>query len=469
MVLMAEINHRANNIENQTEELEEFYRDLIVEDPNLSRKTVSSQADKKIESFRWYKYKEAFSSVLVEYLIYKYQMRNTILDPFAGIGTTLFASSLFGCNSIGIELLPIAQKIIETRILAHYGLDNQTIQELEHILETDEWENENGRVELKELRITQNAYPEANKVNLERFLMYINGKNVRIRSILELALISIVEEISYTRKDGQYLRWDYRANKKGGKKDKILFNKGVIPDFNNAITDKLSQILSDLKVNNETITKDTYVRGNIRLVNGSCLHELSKMEAETINGVITSPPYCNRYDYTRTYALELALLNIDEENLKDLRQNMLSSTVENREKDLLQINPDWDNILNFVGTLPLLQSILLYLEGLKENKMLNNNGIVTMIKGYFYEMSCVIQEIYRLLTHESYFIMVNDNVMYAGIVIPVDLILSRIAEEIGFTIENILVVPQKKGNSSQQMGVHGRVALRKCVYVWKKE
>jgi hypothetical protein len=46
--------------------------------------------------------------------------------------------------------------------------------------------------------------------------------------------------------------------------------------------------------------------------------------------------------------------------------------------------------------------------------------------------------------------------------------LSKIAEEIGFKVENILVVPQGKGNSSQQMGCHGRESLRKCIYVWRK-
>ncbi len=50
---------------------------------------------------------------------------------------------------------------------------------------------------------------------------------------------------------------------------------------------------------------------------------------------MTSPPYCNRYDYTRTYVLELALLGIDEQGLLRLRQEMLSCTVENRTKGLL--------------------------------------------------------------------------------------------------------------------------------------
>ncbi|MBL1210446.1 MAG: hypothetical protein FWJ34_12340 [Geminocystis sp. GBBB08] len=35
------------------------------------------------------------------------------------------------------------------------------------------------------------------------------------------------------------------------------------------------------------------------------------------------------------------------------------------------------------------------MEDKKNKEELNNNGIVRMIRGYFYEMSCVIQECYR--------------------------------------------------------------------------
>jgi hypothetical protein len=59
-------------------------------------------------------------------------------------------------------------------------------------------------------------------------------------------------------------------------------------------------------------------------------------------------------------------------------------------------------------------------------------------------------------------------VRYAGASISVDLILSDIAEKLGFRVPLITVLQQGKGNSSQQMGEHGRDALRKCIYVWEK-
>ena len=65
-------------------------------------------------------------------------------------------------------------------------------------------------------------------------------------------------------------------------------------------------------------------------------------------------------------------------------------------------------------------------------------------------------------------VMVNDNVRYQGANVPVDLILSDIASQLGFDVERIWVLPRGKGNSSQQMGKHGRAELRKCVYVWRR-
>ena len=147
---------------------------------------------------------------------------------------------------------------------------------------------------------------------------------------------------------------------------------------------------------------------------------------------------------------------------------MLSCTVENRPKDLLKTNPSWQKAVDVTDKQELLQAILEYLECQRREQKLNNPGISRMVKGYFYEMACVIFECRRVLRPNGLMFMVNDNVRYAGASISVDLIFSSIAEGLGFAVDGILVVPQGKGNSSQQMGQYGRDALRKCVYVWRK-
>ncbi len=210
------------------------------------------------------------------------------------------------------------------------------------------------------------------------------------------------------------------------------------------------------------------VAGKLVLRNGSSLKILPHLPADHHDVVLTSPPYCNRYDYTRTYALELALLGVDESGLRQLRQDMLSCTVENRAKDLLKLNPQWRAAIAAADEQELLQAILNYLNAQKAAGALNNDGIPRMVRGYFYEMACVIAECARVLKPGAPLVMVNDNVRYAGASISVDIILSALAEQLGFRVENILVLPNGKGNSSQQMGEHGREVLRKCVYVWRK-
>ena len=143
--------------------------------------------------------------------------------------------------------------------------------------------------------------------------------------------------------------------------------------------------------------QDDVPAGSVNLLNGSCLDVLSKLESGVYSGIITSPPYCNRYDYTRTYALEHALLGVGEIELAKLRQAMVSCTVENRAKKLLALNRGWQTAVDICDGMPLLQQILSYLDYKKAKKELNNNGIARMVRGYFYEMACVIQECYRVL------------------------------------------------------------------------
>lgn len=434
----------------------------------LTRKIVSFQANKTRSAYRWYKYKEAFSASLVEYLLRQYGITyGKILDPFAGSGTTLFAASAAGIDADGIELLPIGQQIISSRLCLETEFTDDDFAALIRWSTTRSWETSELRQLLPELRITKGAYPEITKDAIERYMGALQRENERVQTVLRFALLCVLESISYTRKDGQYLRWDYRSGRQQGTKP---FDKGQILSFNQAICDKIEEIVHDLYTGTkqqELFPTETK-HGSVRLFCDSSLELMPKLSSAIYDAVITSPPYCNRYDYTRTYALELALLGIEQQKIVNLRQQMLSCTVENRTKDLLLINPQWVEAIAVTDGQELLQAIWRYLEEQKAQGKLNNNGIPRMVRGYFYEMACIIAECYRVMKPQALLFMVNDNVRYAGASISVDMILSNIAEKLGFKVENILVLPNDKGNSSQQMGEHGRDSLRKCVYVWRK-
>lgn len=455
-------------IEQLDKELRHHFQQQFLVQQSLSRPLVSFQANKTRPVYRWYKFKEAFSASLVEHLLHKYRIHHgKILDPFAGSGTTLFAASELELDSDGIELLPIGQQIIATKKLLDSEFTPPDLDRLRQWSSSQIWQHSERRVSLPELRITRGAYPERTKEAIEKYLAASQQENDRVQAVLRFALLCVLESVSYTRKDGQYLRWDFRSGRKQGKKQ---FDKGEIPDFERAISEKIDEIPDDLK---PVQTQSSFLPaagrpGSIRLFNGSCLEVMPTLADNTYDAIMTSPPYCNRYDYTRTYALELALLGVDENELIRLRQAMLSCTVENRAKDLLKINPRWTAALGVADGQDLLQVILRYLDEQKARGLLNNNGIPRMVRGYFYEMACVIAECARVLKPDAPLFMVNDNVRYAGASISVDMILSAFAEKLGLRVENILILPNGKGNSSQQMGEHGRAELRKCIYIWRK-
>lgn len=455
-------------IETLNRESERRWKDKLILETTLSRSLVSFQANKARAVYRWFKYKEAFSAELVEYILNRYRLsKGTLLDPFAGSGTALFVAGSFGMRAEGIELLPIGQTVITTKQLIDWEIQPKDIERLAYWLQERPWKNHAVAKPINELRITRGAYPQETVDSIGKFLDASEQESLHVKAVLLFALLCILESISFTRKDGQYLRWDYRSGRRLGKK---IFDKGEILPFDKAITEKLQEIVTDLHAAEtpEDLFRAVRTRTEILLHTGSCLNILPRLEANFYDCLITSPPYCNRYDYTRTYALELALLGVTEESLVTLRQEMLSCTVENRAKDLLALNPNWKPAIEAADKHELLQAILEYLESQKELDLLNNNGIPRMVRGYFYEMACVIAECARVLKPDVPLIMVNDNVRYAGASVSVDIILSELAERLGFVVEQILVLPNGKGNSSQQMGLHGREALRKCVYIWRR-
>lgn len=446
---------------------------------NLNRKVVSFQANKDEPIYRWFKFKEGFSAQLVKYFLSEYSTKpGLVLDPFAGVGTTLFAGQELGWKSSGIELLPVGVFVMQTRDAIH-NIDRNKLKKIIETLWTELSKIKIFDKHINHIPITMEAFPDNTEEFLNKYLTYCSSmKDKNIQTILRFAAFAVLEEVSYTRKDGQYLRWDYRSKRELSGKP---FDKGKIQTFKEAVMYKLNQIINDLSVSKsnsmfEISESNIRERLPINIIQGSCLEELPKLQDGFFDFIITSPPYCNRYDYTRTYALELVYLGFDSEQVRKLRQEMLSCTVENKEKiDILNQfytsfgNPEiFDKVFDVYNNSTAMTEVNSILEELNKLGKLNNNNIPRMVKNYFLEMCFVIYEMARITKSRGFCVMVNDNVRYGGEEIPVDLILSEFAENFDFNINKIFVLPKGKGNSSQQMGNYGRTEIRKCVYLWQK-
>ncbi len=453
---------------------------------DLDRTLVSFQANRTTPFFNWFKYREGFSSNLVRYIIENVSSRpGTLLDPFAGSGTALFEGAEQGWVTEGIELLPVGVFAIKARSASKRVNALKFKKAVEAVLREDFKKYYDEAFQFQHIPITENAFPKGAEKELVGYRSLINRKyknNPDILTLLELGSFSILEEISFTRKDGQYLRWDHRSGRSSGKSQ---FDKGKIDKFREAISLKLNRISNDLLnidsnpqqnlfMEKRSVLNNNYIEPILK--QGSCLKILPQFKDGSVDLIITSPPYCNRYDYTRTYALELVYLDANADDVKSMRQDLLSCTVENREKvsQLREVYISlgkleaFNHIYNVFNSQAALQEVLSLLDGLAAEDKLNNPNIAKMVRNYFFEMCFSLREMARILPPGGKLVMVNDNVQYAGEEVPVDLIICNFAESFGLKTNAIWVLPRGKGNSSQQMGDHGRTELRKCVYVLEK-
>lgn len=462
--------------------LESRYGELLEETEDFNRKLVSYQGNKGEIAHGWIRYKEGFSFKLVETLIKKFGIRqsDTILEPFCGSGTTLLVCKTLGINALGFEILPVCHLMWEAKSY----LEEYNIEELTYLFEQlSETKPHKTAFPFPHISITRDAFSQETESDLMFFSNWINTQQVskKAKILYQLLITSILEEVSYTRKDGQYLRWDSRSNKvqqrnqlriSKGKIPVKQFDKGEIPTVKEALLSIFKTVLSDIKSLRYSLPNNSFQD----VINGSVLENLPKYESDHFSGVITSPPYCNRYDYTRTYALELAYLGTDELEIRKLRQNQLCCTVESRSKlgNLEQIYRDIGRLDNFktickvITENSVFQEVNSALKVRQERGEINNPGILSMVEGYFYELTFLFAEIFRTCKKGAYVAFVNDNVRYGGEIIPVDMLCTEIAEAIGFMPERIYVLPQRKGNSSQQMGRFGKESLRKSITVWRK-
>jgi len=427
------------------EQLAVKYGPLLSEQLEFGR-LVTYVANKNQPIFGWFRFKEGFSAQLVKELVtneWLLPQGSIILDPFAGCGTTLLTCQELGYFAIGCDIMPIA--VFVTQVKLSYGqLDLQKIESAAQELLS------------LECRSTGKSWPRVNIVDVAfdeetrgRALFYrdfiLDVPDVHVRDFLMLALLGSLEEASRTSKDGQFLR---------------LVERPPEP-LETVFRDKLQAMLGDLRrVTVAGTSGSSNTRAHMAPGDARCLPNEIRNYAGKASAIITSPPYLNRYDYSRTYALELCLLCdqngqpyvSDFEDLKAIRHSLLRSHIESKPAPT-----------DFVH-IPALQEIL----GNLQTRALNNPRIPIMIKGYFEDMNLAIEQMATMLRPGGLVALVVANARFEGELVPVDFILSEIAKTHGLVTTEVRVT-RYKGNSSQQMGKYGRVPVRESILFWRKD
>jgi len=387
---------------------------------------VSPSRDKDSARYSWYMYKHSYSKELVEKILDEFGIKSGIvLDPFCGGGTTLLACKERGIDSVGYDIMPFS--VLVTRVKT----ETFNIKKIKEDFNSFNANDEIG--ELPDVEILDKAFSKKIKLTIIGIKNWINTlQNPSNREFFLLALLSIIDKSSKAVKSGGFLR----IIRKRTKRVQMLKN----------YKDTVEKMMRDVEVLPLITSADSRVSvGDARAL----------PTGQIFDAVITSPPYPNRHDYTRVYALELLLSSIDTNaDLKVLRYETLRSHVEARKKFKSEDYKMPKTLEKLVKKL--------------KRKRLNNPMITKMLSGYFEDMYLALGEMKKNLKPSGRIALVVSNVRYAGIPIPVDQLLAETGEQTGLKTEKIIVA-RYRGNSAQQMKEYDRTPSRESIIIWQNQ
>ncbi|NDV47910.1 hypothetical protein D0T49_12730 [Paludibacter sp. 221] len=399
---------------------------IINEEFLLRDKNVSTAVDTiNASRHRWYYYKEGFSPSLVENAIDTLELTSSdvIIDPFNGSGTVTLTAAMKGIKSFGFEVNPFTAFIAKTKV------ESANITTFDNVCQDV---LEGVKRQKKSPLLTFSTFSEySNKskwlFNADILNSFEGGisrlnkvENSNIRDILKLSLIGSTMDNSNARRDGKCLR--YKNNWKELNFDKTLFIK--------SLEKRLLAIREDL-AKEDKLTAPKIVCGDSRAV-------IKEELTEKFSLCITSPPYLNTFDYTDIYRPELFLgrfVNSMSE-LYDLRLTTVRSHVQAK----------WDkpSQSNF-GTL---YDVALK-EILQRRENLMHKDIPVMIQAYFEDMQNILSILRNKAKNNAELWLVVSTSAYAGIEIPVDMIIGEIGNKVGWYLKDIGVLRYLKKRKSK--------------------
>lgn len=365
---------------------------------------------------RWYYYKEGFSPEIVKKAIELADINkdDLILDPFNGGGTTTLTASLLGHESVGIDVNPFTCFLASAKLRNIYFKDYKKHKsKLEKAVQTG------SRSDLIGYSTFSKREPIEKWLFNDEVLYCFEGgwryldeiEPSETKELLKLALISTAMDNCNATRDGKCLR--YRSSWKD-----YGFNRGTFAEI---LKEKLRTIEED--VENHPISKKAII------VNDDARLLVSKPAIGKFKLCITSPPYLNTFDYCDIYRPELFLGKFVNNNrdLYKLRLRTVRSHIQ--AKWHLPVLSDFGHLYTKTIT------------EISENKdSLMDKNIPVMIRAYFEDIFKVLQQLkYKATKHASLWIIVS-NSAYAGIEVPVDLIIGDIGSKVGWYLREIGVL-----------------------------
>lgn len=262
---------------------------------------------------------------------------STILDPFAGIGTTYFQAVILGRKPIGIESCEIAHRFSQD--LMYLIMNNQELIKVAEELVDINWgyREEFDYMQMVEGEKFKEIFPDwfARKtLNELCYLKYrVSESNEKIcKAAFSIAISNMLMKCS-----SQNNGWGFIAD---SVKPKELKEKRVFSFFNSNVNLLLKDVQRIIKSIDLVYLKELSI--NDSLIKSNSL-KLDILLENSIDAIITSPPYPNMIDYSQSQKLSYFFWDIpidaDISNEIGSRRNRNQpNAIENYRESMFEIN-----------------------------------------------------------------------------------------------------------------------------------
>ena len=267
----------------------------------------------------WYRFILSFPPQLVRTYLDQFALTtdDLVLDPFCGTGTTILEAKKNGIPAIGLEATPMSHFASVTK--TSWAVDTDATRRLAQQLFEQCVDDVNSNNALRTLEAEQSKVLLKNSIcplPLHKCLTVLEKIDAAASPtaqtrLLKLALAHVAVHAA--------------SNLRFGPEVSVRRKKRTDADVFGIWLDRVQQMLGDVDRCSTTpsIPTDCY-RGDSRAPE-------QYLEPNSIRAVITSPPYPNEKDYTRTTRLESVLLGFlsNKQDLRAIKETLLSSNSRN--------------------------------------------------------------------------------------------------------------------------------------------
>lgn len=381
----------------------------------------------KSEPFqRWVRYREGYSTALVNELIKRSEINpesHFVADPMVGSGSTIISAKNSGFDAFGVDVNPYCKIIADAKLLTPAAEDLSAVKCFLADLPQAYSEYTGIGPPLSDY------FPPENFRNLMALKDEITSvENQNAKQILLSCWFFILEQCSNRKKDGNGL-----ATRPAPVHDVVSFFK-----------ETMGEILADYV--HHPLPSNT--RSQV-FIGSACSFSafsdsFSKETQKKLGAIIFSPPYANAFDYYESYKMELLfgqLYQPDDYQLHKKEQIRNYRISYGRE---------------LYCEYPLVELLCKEITAAipkKESKTGKRDArtrlMPNMLRGYFTDMGVVLEQLYDSLDDGGHCYIVVDQSAYVGVIVPTDVLLAEIAERKGFAVNDIIIC-RSAATSGQQ-------------------